>query len=87
MEENNQLLSSQGEPFFREKEEKKGFDYTGLDTTSPERFEGETYQEYKFRQKAVYYVMKKRLKGTLIHQSRTNTGIGITYFKSKEING
>ena len=34
------------------------FDYTGLDTTRPERFDGESFNEYKIRMKIVNYVMK-----------------------------
>lgn len=46
------------------------FDYTGVDTTSPVRFEGESFSEYKTRMKIVNYVMKQRLKGTLMHDSK-----------------
>lgn len=74
------------------------FDYTGLDTTSPIRFEGESFREYKTRMKIVNYVMKQRLKGTIIHQSRQHVydkpeeqggkfiglGKGLTYVKPKE---
>ena len=56
------------------------FDYTGLDTTRPERFKGESFIEYKTRMKIVNYVIKQRLKGTLMHDSKK---LG-TYVKPKE---
>ena len=49
--------------------ENNKFDYTGVDTTSPVRLEGESFKEYKTRMKIVNYVMKQILKGTLIHDS------------------
>ena len=60
--------------------ENNKFDYTGLDTTRPERFEGESYDSYKTRMKIVNYVMKQRLKGTLMHDSKK---LG-NYVKPKE---
>ena len=56
------------------------FNYEGLDTTRPERFDGESFNEYKIRMKIVNYVMKQRLKGTLMHDSKK---LG-TYVKPKE---
>ena len=55
------------------------FDYTEVDTTSPVRLEGESFKEYKTRMKIVNYVMKQRLKGTLMHDSKK---LG-TYVKPK----
>lgn len=73
------------------------FDYTGLDTTSPVRFDGETYEQYKLRRKIVNGVFKRRLKGQVIHQSREHLytkqedkeiflglGRGLTYTKKEE---
>ena len=60
-------------------EDNNKFDYAGVDTTSPVRFEGENFKEYKTRMKIVSYVMKQRLKGTLMHDSK-NLG---TYVKPK----
>ena len=74
------------------------FNYEGLDTTSPIRFDGESFIEYKTRMKIVNYVMKQRLKGKVIHQSRQHIydkpeeqggkfiglGKGLTYVKPKE---
>ena len=51
-------------------EENNKFDYTGVDTTIPVRLEGESFKEYKTRMKIVNYVMKQRLKGTLMHDSK-----------------
>lgn len=41
-------------------EDNNKFDYTGVDTTSPVRFEGESFKEYKTRMKIVNYVMKQK---------------------------
>lgn len=88
MEENKELLEK----------ENNIFKYEGLDIARPERFEGESYHQYKVRRKVLNRVLKQRLKGFVIHQSRQHIydkreedggkflglGKGLTYVKPKE---